>query len=292
MRIVHSKDSPTTTFAASTTLSILPSTPPSRSVRNLGIYAAQEVARRVVEELGIERPDQINIYEIVAKYRAAIFETSLDGASAQLVRRSDRPTITLSEAVTDPKKRMFDLGHELGHYVLGHRSSPAHELGHPGMIRYRAGEGERDPEAEASVFSSEVLTPFTMLERYAGAALNADLVRTIAATFPVSVLTAALRLIELTDTPCMAVFSEAGRVKWSKRSVTFPFQLARGKCVQPGSIAWDFFETGAIEERELVVSTATWFGAVDRDVTLIEHAIVSVEHRTVLSLLLLPEIAK
>ena len=64
--------------------------------------------------------------------------------------------------------------------------------------------------------------------------------------------------------------------------------IARGKRVDPTSVAWDFYERGAIDDRAQPVPADAWL-ATSAEVDIFEHSIASREHSTVLSLLWVPE---
>ena len=286
MYFVRSKDSPTTIFVAYTTFSIL-TTAPSSSPRATGLRNARERARRLVEDLGITRPDDIDIYRFLARYRSDVCEGTLDGADAQLVSFDETILIRVSQAVVDPRQRAFDLAHELGHLLLEHPSSAAHERG-VSDLPVSLGDGVRDFEAEASAFAEELLMPYDlMLTFFEDAVVSADLVQRVATTFSVSALTASTRLIEITDAPCMVVLSEAGHVKWSKKTVTFPYDCGDGSKLGAGTLASEYFARGVLETSELAVEPSSWFQDAN-DIVLTEHAIVAEDGQSVLSLLRLP----
>jgi hypothetical protein len=110
----------------------------------------------------------------------------------------------------------------------------------------------------------------------------------LARTYDVSNLTAAIRFTELSPAPCAAVFSARGKVAWCAPSASFPAKIGRGRKLAPESLAWSYFERGRLDEPMRSVPARAWLGAKAQG-EIIEHAISSDEHGTVLSLLVVPD---
>jgi hypothetical protein len=64
--------------------------------------------------------------------------------------------------------------------------------------------------------------------------------------------------------------------------------INKGARITRESVAWDYFANGRLDDRVQLVPASAWLKA-KRDVDIIEHSICSSEHRTVLSLLWVPE---
>jgi hypothetical protein len=83
------------------------------------------------------------------------------------------------------------------------------------------------------------------------------------------------------------VFSKAGKVVWCAESDSFRHRIAKGRRVRPESVAHRFFAERKLDEEPRMIPARTWINA-DDGVELVEHAIASDEHGTVLSMLWLP----
>src|SRR5258706_13015634 len=133
-------------------------------MRKAGIREARRVARALVYRFGIAAPDHIRIEAIAKRMGARVVEIRLDGADAQLVRVGSDVRIMVSDRIPDGGARRFGIGHELGHFVLGHPSMP------PYMLRTSTprptSNNERDYEAEANAFASELLMPYVLVHRW------------------------------------------------------------------------------------------------------------------------------
>ncbi|HLL24778.1 MAG TPA: hypothetical protein VK427_21745, partial [Kofleriaceae bacterium] len=87
------------------------------------------------------------------------------------------------------------------------------------------------------------------------------------------------------------VYSEAGHVRWCKRSATFAAWIPRGRAVDPSSAAFDFFDRGVIDEASRITSASAWLArnVSDSSVTsIVEHPTIVPELGAVFSLLWVP----
>lgn len=258
-------------------------------MRRTGIREARRVARALVYRLGVTSPEHIRIAAIARRLGARVIEAPLDGAQAQLVRTGNDVRIMVADRITDAAARRFSIAHELGHHLLEHPSMPPHALF--GAARSRSvSETERDYEAEANAFASELLMPSTFVGKWCDVAkVDLAVPWRIAHACGVSILAGARRFVELSSERCAAVFSSRPRhVQWCAPSETFTLTIARGRRLDPNSVAWDYFERGTIDGRAQPVPADAWLDT-SAEVEIIEHAIASEEHATVLSLIWIPE---
>lgn len=253
-----------------------------------GIANARGCARALVRRLGISAPEHIRIEAIAKRLGARVVETQLDGADAQLVRTGEDVFIMVTDRLTDDGARRFAIAHELGHFVLGHPSMPPHLLSTPPWLRTR-GEHERDYEAEANAFASELLMPHALVNRWCDVSpVSLDVAWRIARDFRVSILASARRFAELSPERCAAVFTARRKVVWVTQSATFTREIERGRRVDPDSMAWEFYERGELEDRARPVPADAWL-ETSVEVDIVEHATASHEFGTVLSLVWIPD---
>ena len=248
------------------------------------IRDAQRCAQGLLHRFGVAEAAHIRVESFAAKLGVQIVEVPLDGASAQLVRAGTRTTIMVSARITDPAARRFSIAHELGHFMLGHPSQPPSALCTP----YAHRTAERDYEAEANAFAAELLMPATLLRRACEVSpVDLEVPRAIARAYDVSILASAIRFAELASERCAAVFSTRGKVKWVAPSPTFHYEIARGRTLDRGSLAWDFFATGALPDEPQPVAADAWVTS-SREWDLVEHSVCSRELGTVLTMLWIP----
>ncbi len=259
-------------------------------MRSAGIREARRVARALVYRLGITSPEHIAIEPIAKRIGSVlgcglrIVEGPLDGADSQMIRTPSELTIIASSRI-EASARKFAIAHELGHLVLEHPLLPPHRIGGPAR---RTPEHVRDYEAEANAFASELTMPYSLVHAWCEASpVTLDIAWRIKNTFGTSILAAAIRVTELSLDRCAAVFSRRRRVIWCAESATFT-PIARGRAIRPGSIACGFWDHGEIDEAARYVPAGAWFDTLS-DVAIVEHATVSHEFGTALSMLWVPE---
>jgi hypothetical protein len=259
-------------------------------VRSDGIREARRAARALLHRFGVCSPEHIQIDAFAKHLGATIRIDKLDGAQAQLVRAHGHTHIVLSDRITDEDARKFSIAHEIGHIVLGHPPPSLSAL--CGQHDPRRGrEDVRDYEAEASAFASELLMPDAILrKRCEVSPVSLAVPRAIAVDYRVSILAAAIRFVELASERCAAVFSAGGKVKWAAPSATFTRDIERGTRIDRMSVAWDYFATGEIDDREQRVPAEAWL-PTSSSAEIVEHSIASKQLGTVLSLLWVPEAA-
>lgn len=262
-------------------------------MRQAGIRDARRMARAYVTRLGITAPCHIRIAANAKRLAALrglalkIVEGPLDGADSQLVRAGNRVTIMVSTRISGPAARTFIIGHELGHLMLDHPSLPSHKIGD--AATKPTADGVRDYEAEANAFASELTMPYVLVRDWCRhGPVNLETPWRIARTFGTSILAAARRYAELSPERCAAVFSAHRRVLWCTASRTLTLPIARTRALDPGTVAATFWATGQVDERERHVPARAWF-ATSADVPIVEHATASQEHRTVLSMVWVPD---
>jgi hypothetical protein len=217
-----------------------------------------------------------------------IIEDDLDGAAAQLIRIGDVVQIVLSSKVAESGTRRFTIAHELDHHIKKHPSPTPTMMCTPKAAR-RGDDNEHKLETHANAFAGAVLLPDFLVRRQCEVSpVSLDVPYRLAKDYDVSILTSAIRFAELTSERCAAVFSKDGVIEWAVPSATFTREIRRGKRLDRESVAWDFYATGQLDEQPQLVPAAAWFDTT-ASVDIVEHSICSRAHRTVLSLLWVPE---
>src|SRR5205823_617585 len=80
---------------------------------------AQQAAKRLLAELDLVRPTEVDIAELAAACGVVVTKGLLTGAEARLAIRPRRPAlITVSTAIKNKGWWRFCIAHELGHFVL------------------------------------------------------------------------------------------------------------------------------------------------------------------------------
>ena len=231
---------------------------------------ARRLAREVLWECGMDEPSKIDPFTIVGRQQIEVTYARLDGASARIFRHGDRAIIRVSDQIVQLGRLRFTIAHEVAHFLLGHKIPAEASLD----VNARAPFSVHQ-EREADVFATEFLMPAAWVADYCkGTLTSLDVVHAIAPAFRVSNVAAAVRRVELADTPCAVAYTEHGRVVWARGSATFPHRIQSQRKIGVGSVASDYFEHGVLHSMPRVVPAGAWFGTEVAPTigTLVEHA--------------------
>lgn len=168
----------------------------------------------LLDELGISKPDDLDIEAIAEYCGATVLYQPLEGAEARIIGHGDRAIISVNEASPRGRQR-FSVGHELGHWAWD-RGKIAFSCDN----RKFSGEWTgRDKESVANKYASDLLLPVHMFKPVANKkAITFDTVRAIADSFQTSLTATAIRLVQHGSFPSMVICSNTAGRKWFFRS--------------------------------------------------------------------------
>jgi hypothetical protein len=160
-----------------------------------------------------------------------------------------------------------------------------------GVIETWAGE-VRDREREANVFAAELLMPAALLQPQIGSeAPSLRLLDGIAATFGTSLTASGYRFASLTSYAVALVWSEAGRVRWAKRSEEFGGWLRLREKLDHRTFAADLFGGVDVPVGSHPVPADAWLERTRADTFLMEESRLLPGYGAVLTLLWAKEAA-
>jgi IrrE N-terminal-like domain len=241
-----------------------------------------------LKEYGVRARDDLRPEAWAYDNGIEIIEADLDGAAAQLIRLADLVQIVLPTRITDYCARRFPIVHELYHYLKRHPSLSPTMMCKPKWLRGSDGQLHAF-EIGSNAFAGAVLLPeFLLRKRCEISPVSLDVPWQIAKEFDVSILTSAIRFVELSSERCAAVFSKNGVVQWVARSKTFTRLITQGQRIHRDSVAWDYHSSGKLDERDQPVPAFAWFDTKS-NVDIIEHSTCHPDYGTVLSMLWVPE---
>lgn len=257
-------------------------------MRELRLRAARREALRVLRRFGVERECPVPVEDVAHALGVRIVRGELKRALASLTRAGRQVRIRVSDAHVDPGQLRFSIAHELGHFVLRHRSSL--DVCDEAAIQRYFFDGEA--EAEANAFAGELLLPEpTVRRRCEVSPANLDVIDAIARDFGTSIVATAIRFAELTSERCAVVYAQQGHVRWVVRSATFWPAIVRGQPLLPWSVAHGYFARGEVSRACEPVDATAWVDGhrVERETEIFEHARVLDHVDAVLSLIWIPE---
>ncbi|MDP3328957.1 ImmA/IrrE family metallo-endopeptidase [Parvibaculum sp.] len=176
-------------------------------------------AERILQELGIECPQDIDLEAIAWTLGAAVKYRPLDKCEAMIVGGERRALITVNSKAI-PTRRRFSIAHEIGHWHH-HRGRilfcGAHDIGNPA-------DDALNPEKQADQFASDLILPSFMVQPRMIKMKRPTLaaVREIADEFDVSDTATLLKIIDLDHFPILAVCHNKERRRWFRRAPMIP----------------------------------------------------------------------
>jgi Zn-dependent peptidase ImmA (M78 family) len=254
------------------------------------------IAQRIIEKLGISKPQDLENLELIAWERGAlVLNDKLEGAEARLAAVSQRAIITVSCAVKDVRRRRFSIAHELGHWEIDRYASELSVCTTDDLNNWMPQPSKPNREQEANEFASALLMPEQF---FAPLCQDQDpsfeLISDLADRFKVSLTATAMRYVRFTSETCATVFSKDGLVKWFNGSTEFSdlgvFIEVRVK-PDPSSLAASFFQGRSIPSSQRNISASVWLapGHYRKNARIKEQALAMPNYNSVLTLLWIDE---
>jgi len=173
--------------------------------------AVDPPAERLLHDLGITEPSEIDVEVIACAVGAAVRYRRLAVGDARIVGLGDRAIITVDDRASRVRQR-FSVAHELGHW---HHHRGRRLICHVAEQQ----DGAAGCEREADGYAADLLMPRFMLEPLvAGVPMSFGLVYQVAAAFGVSAMAAALRLADVHPAAFAIVVEESDGRRWFRRS--------------------------------------------------------------------------
>jgi Zn-dependent peptidase ImmA (M78 family) len=259
------------------------------TVRERGLREARRVAREVTKRWGIRRAEDIRIEAIARAEGVRIVEGPLRGARGRL-SSGPTPVIRVAEDTINEGARRFTIAHELGHHLLKH---PAHASQSACALARADGPpdpDERDYEAEANAFASELLLPRHLVAPKCEGEPSLEIPRSIAFEFLMSIPASSIRYVQLTRARCAAIYSERGAIEWAPKSHGFKTRFTKGRPLPLGSMAFDCARNANVHDEARTIAASVWFDTKER-VEIVEHSAPVSEAGGVITLLWVPDLA-
>jgi Zn-dependent peptidase ImmA (M78 family) len=228
-----------------------------------------DAANKLIYELGITEPQEIDIESIACYTGIEVRYASLSGCEASLIGFRNRAIVTIEKESISQRQR-FSIGHEIGHWILHRGRSFTCRINDQEL----AIEQKPAEEKVADKFSAELLMPKEIFRPYTLKFKNhsLDSVKELSNIFNVSNLAAALRLIDMDAAPLILIcHSKQGRI-WFRASKIAQEWFPK-KELHPDSFAMDVLYKGATQVRPQKVGAEAWFDKWNANrFELLEHS--------------------
>jgi IrrE N-terminal-like domain len=174
-------------------------------------------AERLLQELGITEPQEIDLEAIAFHLGARVRFRKLEGCEARIIGCNDAAIITIGEGDTYRRKR-FSLAHEIGHWT--------HHKGQTLVCRVEESRPQDrvSPERIANIYAADLLMPRYLFAPIARSypKLNFKTVSEIADVFHTSRPATGIRLVEGGHSLALLVCHGTARRKWFTRGPDVP----------------------------------------------------------------------
>jgi hypothetical protein len=231
-----------------------------RVIRKIDFGSAPK-AERILQELGVTEPQEIDVEAIAWHLGARVKFSNLCQCEARIVGTDDVAIITVSNKSSEQRQR-FSICHELGHWIYHRRRMllcQSEEIERPSADSMSA-------ERVADRFAAELLMPsylFAPIARSLGRP-SMSVVRKLAKLFNTSQTATAIRLVEISELPLLlADYGKSGR-RWFARSLPVSNKWMPNIEVSPESCAFDMIygnAPGILPPRS--GSASRWFSRDD-----------------------------
>ncbi len=213
-------------------------------------------ARELLDKYCIKHPKDMDIRAIANAENLMIKEEDTKGHIGRIFIEGDAGIITIDNKIKEEGRKNFTIGHEVGHFIL--EKEREFYCSNSDIMNFWQ---NKNHEQESNIFAAELLMPEEWIKQYVKWKDEAlETLEEAAMMFGTTLSSMSLRYAECGKFPIAVIFSQDGKVKWSKISEDFPFQwIENGQKVNEYSKALDFYKGKEIgKEKEDILADA-WF---------------------------------
>lgn len=244
-------------------------------------------AEKLLMELGITRPGEIDLEAIAWTLGAVVRFRPLDKVEATIVGSEKRAIITVN-CNSLPVRQKFSLAHEIGHWHH-HKGRVlfcgAHDIGNPAHRSL-------NPEYQADQFASDLILPSYMFRPRISRMnrLTLSHIGEIADEFRASRTATLLKLVDSDRFPIIAVCHGKEKRSWFHRAPMIPNWWFPKEELDHESIAFELLFSGASESNyPRIIGADAWFDFRGADRYEIREQSFLLPQNEVLTMLILPE---
>ena len=249
-----------------------------------------EYAKKLLAALNIR---DVPIYprKIAKEMGIFVWERESDsGCDGYLICANGVWGIMINRLIKSRERKRFTVAHELGHYIIDYHNITSHQClsKNIGIVS----SSTRRDEKEANEFAVELLMPGEFFkEDIRQGVVSLETIKSLANKYKTSMISTAIRYVQLSEDICAVVISEKGRIKYFAYSESFKrgkyLCFSRNAPLRDGCYAKRLFNEGfQIPEMHGEVLTGSWSAnADDPKITMLEQSRCLPKFNQVLSLI-------
>lgn len=212
--------------------------------------------KKILDDLGITTPDEIDVEAIAQLYGATVIPQRLHGSAARILGASNRAFITVDSESPRGRQR-FSIAHELGHWMIDRGKLSSFVCTERNFISDWSID---NPERRANRFAADLLMPHYL---FSPLAKNKDItfesVRELCGAFQTSLTATAIRLVESGSFPSMVVCSTRSGVRWKFRDRDVPDVIQLHDIPGGYTNADELLRGGEPHKNPVEVQASDWF---------------------------------
>lgn len=212
----------------------------------------------VLRELGLMDLRGVDLKDIFSM-KGIYYEDNrpIVGYLARIVSTANYSMISVSSSLTYKNQKRFVQAHEFGHFEL-HKGASIIYDDENSFYEYRSNGGQ---EVEANEFAAELLMPRAEFRKRASAVdFSIEIVREVAEYFETSLTSSGIRYVEFGPIPVALVFSQGGKIKWTRISERFPFKFIKlGQPVPVKSAVAAYYSGELLPHKRMKIDAFHWF---------------------------------
>lgn len=231
----------------------------------------QNIALSILKRFGIDKPNEIDIDDIVHALDIPIQFIPMKGFDGRIIHGAKKSIITINDKIEFETRRRFTIAHELGHYLM-HRESPVSHTDNISSMSWFNNKSKQKmslQEFEANTFASELLLPTQFFKEYIESKpFSPELIREISNKFKVSRTSTIYRFSENGNHPICVFYTRNNKVHYWRKSNDFYYRIKEVTKLPPpsDSVSAEYFSQNKIypiDDSKQEISKSTWLDIKD-----------------------------
>lgn len=219
----------------------------------------EKLAANLIDEYCIKIPQHLNVEDIANAEKLFVIERPLKNFLGMINYEQNYGLITVSSHINSETQKIFTITHEMGHF-FNERFKSEHLRGckKDDLVSYKS---KKYNEDNANIFAAEFLMYKPWFRDFTrNTDMSIEFIKETAKHFKVSLTAAAIRFIEIGNSPSAIIYCVNKKVQWYAAHNLFPFKfMSKGYDVPNESQAYKLFNgEHTITEKKLARAIA-WF---------------------------------